>query len=97
VAHNLHQTDEVLLVSRQLQMSSGERAAEERDGSGALVEHNAEPDARRVAVDDEELVEVACLSVWNASSASLSQAKASRRRKRVSGAAMRPKLRMNFL
>jgi hypothetical protein len=39
-------------------MSSGEQAAEERDRSGALVEHNTEPDAGHVAVDDKELVEV---------------------------------------
>jgi hypothetical protein len=37
MAHSLHQADELPLISRQLQMSSGERAAEERDGAGALV------------------------------------------------------------
>jgi hypothetical protein len=39
-------------------MSSGERAAEERDGADALVWHRTKPNVGRVAVDDEELVEV---------------------------------------
>jgi hypothetical protein len=39
-------------------MSSGERMAEERDGFGTLVEHSNDPNAGRIPVDDEELVEV---------------------------------------
>jgi hypothetical protein len=39
-------------------MSSREQAAEECNGSGAVVEHSTEPDTERVAVDDEEVVEV---------------------------------------
>jgi hypothetical protein len=54
----MHQADELPLISRELQMSSSEREAEKHDGSDALVEHSTEPDAGRVAVDDEELVEV---------------------------------------
>jgi hypothetical protein len=58
VSHRLNQPNELPLVCCQLQMPGGKRSAEERDGSGSLVEHGAKPNPGRVAVDDEQLVEV---------------------------------------
>ena len=56
--HSLHQPDELTLVGGKLEMASGERPAEESEGSRALMKDGAEPRAGRVAVDDEDLVEI---------------------------------------
>jgi len=58
VAHSLHQTDKLAFVRRQLEMTSGERPAEERERPGALVEDGAEPHTGGVAVHHEQLAEV---------------------------------------
>jgi hypothetical protein len=74
--------------------------------SVALVEDSAKADAGGIAVHHERYVEVRHLengsvvsARWRAANAivaSSSQEKVSRRRRRVSGAVMRPKSRMYF-
>jgi hypothetical protein len=58
VAHRLHQVDELALVSCQLDVTGSEWATEESDRADTLAENGAEPDTRRITVDDEKLVEV---------------------------------------
>ena len=55
VAHSLHQTDELLLISRELEMARGERPAEECERASTLVENGAKPHAGCVAVHHESL------------------------------------------
>ena len=104
--NGLYKANELPLVCRQLKMAWSERPAEESEGPIALMKHGAEPGARGVTVHHERAVEVghledgavvrAPLRATNAEVASSSQEKASRRRRRVSGAAMTPNSRMNF-
>jgi hypothetical protein len=58
MAHRLHQADELVLVSCQLDVTGSERATEESDRADTLVENDAEPDTRRITVNDEQHVEV---------------------------------------
>ena len=106
MAHGLHQTNELLLVRRELEVTCGEGPAEIGERPLTLVKDGAEPHTGGVVVDHERPCEVwhlengpvvrAPLRASNAAVASSSQAKASRRSRRVRGVAMRPKSRMNF-
>jgi hypothetical protein len=81
-------------------------AAEVSERSRALVKDGAEPRARHIAVDHEGHIEVrhlqygpgdqGALQCMNVVVASSSHANASHRKRRVSGAAIMPKSRMNF-
>ena len=56
MAHGLHQTNELLLVRRELEMACGEGSAEIGERAVALVKDGAEPCPRGIAVDDERPV-----------------------------------------
>ena len=58
MVHCRHQTDELPLVSHQLEVACSERPAEEGDGASRLVEDSTKPHTRGVAVHHEQLVEV---------------------------------------
>ena len=62
--NNLHQTNELVLIRSELEMSSSRLSAEESEGSGALVEDGTKPRTRSVAVHHEALVEVRHLEYW---------------------------------
>jgi hypothetical protein len=107
VAHSLHQADELPLVGRKLQMPRANGWLKNATGPApwCSTAPNPTPDASQLTMKSLSKSDIcrtgpvvrARLSAWNASSASLSQEKASQRRRRVSGAAIRPKSRMNFL
>jgi hypothetical protein len=54
----LHEADELPLISRQLEMAGGKRLAEVGEGPSTLMKDRTEPRTRRVAVNDEELGEI---------------------------------------
>jgi hypothetical protein len=58
MADCLYQADEFALVHGDLEMASGERATEERDGASTLMQDGAKPGPRCVTVDDELLAEI---------------------------------------
>jgi len=62
--NGLHQPDEFALISRKLEMADSERPAAVGEGSSALVKDGTKPRTRRVAIHDEEPVEVRHLQDW---------------------------------
>ena len=58
MAHGLYQANELLLVRRELEVTSGEGPAEVGERPLTLVKHGAEPHPGGIAVDDERPCEV---------------------------------------
>jgi hypothetical protein len=106
VAHRLDQPDKLALVCHELVMASGEGAAEEgqRPSPWWRTAPKPMPEASQSTMNGMSKSGIwrtgpvvrARLRAANAVVASSSQEKASHRRRRVSGAAMRPKSQMYF-
>jgi hypothetical protein len=101
MADCLHQADEFVLIRGDLEMASGERATEERDGASTLMQDGAKPgpDASQSMMNsllksgrcNTGAVDSAFLRVSNVAVAASDHWKAALRRSCVRGATMVPK------
>lgn len=106
MTHCLYEPNELALIRGQLEMASSKRQTEIGKGSSALMEDSAEPHTRSTTVHHKRRVEIwhlknrsrgqGALERLKRRPASSSHTNASRRKRRVGGAAMMPKSRINF-